>query len=415
MGVDNPASYRRVFEVTEFRYLLAGNVLSLTGDQLANVALTFLVYDQTGSPALAAATFAASHLPWILGGPMLAAHADRWPRRNVLIVCDVVRTALVAVMVIPGQKPLALIALMFAVGLARTPFLTARAAMMPDIMDGDRYVVANGLDNLTYQATQVLGFAAGGAVVTLTSPRGALVLDALTFAASAALIAIGVRKRPAAAAHQPGSGTKAFVQVAKIVLADRRLRAYLLLFWLASAFLYAVEGLVAPLAMQYRGGPRVGGMLLAAAPLGAAVGGILLTRFCPPSRRARLIVPLAALSCAILVPVWWIPPMWALLGLLAIAGTGSAFAVPLNPIFGRAVATQLRGRAFGVAVTGLSAAQGLAMLAAGAAATHLQPTTVIAGSGMLGVLAVIAVATIWPQPVLPSRTAPPRSRHTAGR
>ena len=173
MGVDNPASYRRVFEVTEFRYLLAGNVLSLTGDQLANVALTFLVYDQTGSPALAAATFAASHLPWILGGPMLAAHADRWPRRNVLIVCDVVRTALVAVMVIPGQKPLALIALMFAVGLARTPFLTARAAMMPDIMDGDRYVTLLAYSGLCGQGEFEVGEVAGaGAVQGMAVPPG---------------------------------------------------------------------------------------------------------------------------------------------------------------------------------------------------------------------------------------------------
>ena len=396
MHTDQPATYREVFAVREYRHLFAANVLSLLGDQLAKVALTFLVFDTTGSAALAATAFAVSYVPWIVGGPVLAAYADRLPRRTVLIASDVVRGLLVAVMVVPGLAYPALIALLFVANLFRPPFVSARAAMMPDVLEGDRYVVAAGVDNITIQVAQVLGFALGGALVTLLTPRGALLVDAVTFGASALFIVAGVHRRPAAAGGVRRSALRDFGGGAALVFSDRTLRAYLLLFWFASAFTYTVEGLAAPLAVQYGGGAQTGGLVLAAAPLGVTVGGVLVTRFCPPAARLRLILPLAFLSCAILVPVASVPPLWGLLLLLVVAGLGGAFNIPLAPIFGRTVPDEFRGRAFGVAVAGVNAAQGLAMIAAGVVADHLAATTVIGWSGVAGTLAVLAVRPIWP-------------------
>ena len=62
--------------------------LSVAGDQLARVALTLLVFDQTRSALLAAVAFAASVVPAFVGGLTLSGLADRWPRRRVMIVCD---------------------------------------------------------------------------------------------------------------------------------------------------------------------------------------------------------------------------------------------------------------------------------------------------------------------------------------
>ena len=117
---------------------------------------------------------------------------------------------------------------------------------------------------------------------------------------------------------------------------------------------------MAPLARQYGGGAGTVGLLLAAAPLGMALGGVALTRFCPPAARPRLILPLAAMSAGVLTVTWLVPPLWMMLLLLALAGAASAFAIPLNALFGRAVPRQYRGRAFGVAITGLSGLQGTA-------------------------------------------------------
>src|SRR5260370_28067033 len=62
------ATFGAVFAVGEFRALWAAQVLSVTGDQLARVALTLLVFDRTHSALLAAVTFAASVVPAFIGG-----------------------------------------------------------------------------------------------------------------------------------------------------------------------------------------------------------------------------------------------------------------------------------------------------------------------------------------------------------
>ena len=91
----------------EFRALWLAQVLSVAGDQLARVALTLLVYDRTGSSLLAAVTFAASIVPTFVGGITLSGLADRWPRRRVMIACDLSRALLVAIMALPGYPCLA--------------------------------------------------------------------------------------------------------------------------------------------------------------------------------------------------------------------------------------------------------------------------------------------------------------------
>src|SRR3984957_1475067 len=87
--------FREVFAVAEFRALWLAQLLSVVGDQLARVALTVLVYDRTRSAFLAAVTFVVSIVPTFFGGVALAWLADRYPRRAVMIACDMIRAILV--------------------------------------------------------------------------------------------------------------------------------------------------------------------------------------------------------------------------------------------------------------------------------------------------------------------------------
>jgi predicted MFS family arabinose efflux permease len=408
---ENPATYRAVFAVREYRYLFGANVLSLVGDHLAALALGFLVFGLSHSPVLAAASFASTYLAWIIGGPLLSAFADRLPRRAVLVTCDLLRAALFLLILVDGLSAPALVGIAFLAHLCHAPFLSARASVIPEILDGDRYTVANGLDNFVASAGQVLGFGAGGLLLTVLSAREALLLDALTFVASALLIRLGMRHRPAAGSDEP-AGTwpdrlAGLTGGVRVVFGDRTLRAYVLLLWLGCAFTFAPEGLIVALTDEYHADSRTGGLLLAAAPVGAAVGTVWLTRLCAPARRRRLILPLALLSCAVLIPAALHPPLPVLVALLAVAGFANCYCVVLNPLFGRAVPDRYRARAFGVAVSGLCAGQGLAMLGAGFLAGFQAPTTVVAAGGLVGTIAVAAVAARWPRSGTPEAVAAP--------
>ncbi|MFE3455864.1 hypothetical protein ACFXJ8_43890 [Nonomuraea sp. NPDC059194] len=64
----------------------------------------------------------------------------------------------------------------------------ARAAILPQMLSGDRYTVGVAAYHVTNQTTYVLGFLVGGLVVAATGPRPAFVIDAATFVVSALLV-----------------------------------------------------------------------------------------------------------------------------------------------------------------------------------------------------------------------------------
>src|SRR5450759_1621032 len=91
----------------------------------------------------------------------------------------------------------ALCTLFVAAELLSAPFGAARAALLPDVLPDDRYVVASAVSNVTIQGGQVLGFAAGGGLAAVLGTSATLALDAVTFGASAGLLWLGLRPRPA--------------------------------------------------------------------------------------------------------------------------------------------------------------------------------------------------------------------------
>ncbi|GIM89945.1 MFS transporter [Paractinoplanes toevensis] len=385
-------TYRELFAYREFRYLYGGQVLSYLGDQVAAVAVAVLVFDRTESALLSAVAYASSWLPGVLGGPILSTYADRLPRRAVLIGCDLARAGLIALVAVPGVPLWSAIVLLYLAHLFSPPFVAARAAIMPEVLPGEAYITGNGLGNITHQLSQLLGFVAGGVVVAAIGPVWSLIGNAATFALSAALIALGVARRPAALVAD-GVPQRLLAQSRegiRYILADPWLRTCLALVWVASGFAFAPEAIAYPYAISLGGGPVQAGLLLAAPSVGFLLGALALTRVLTPGTRDRLLRPAAVLSTAALVPVLAHPRLPVVLVLLAVAGAGASFVVPLNAIFVRRVAPEFRGRAMGVAVSGLLVGQGLGFLAVGAAVqAGLAPATVVGLSGLLGTAAVL--------------------------
>lgn len=378
----------------EFRALWLAQILSVAGDQLARVALTLLVFDRTRSPLLAAVTFAASVVPTFVGGVTLSGLADRLPRRQVMIVCDLLRAALVAVMALPGVPIAALVCLLFLVTMISAPFTSARAALYPDILTGDRYVVGTAITLTTLQFAQVLGFAVGGAVVGFFGVRTSLLLDAATFILSAMITRVWVRARPAARAHAGRDyAVSGVMDGFRLVFTDTSLRTPMMFGWLV-AFLDVHEGVAAPLAASLGGGALAVGMILAAGALGSSLGAIGFSRLVGPSRRLGWMGPLAVTSCAVLIMFAFRPSLpWALV-ILTVSGVTSCYLLAANAAFVAAAPSELRSQAFGIAQGGMSLGQGAAMVVAGAAAQNHSPSAVIAVSGALGaILAAILAAS----------------------
>jgi MFS family permease len=397
---ERAATFREVFAVREFRPLFGTFLLSTIGDELARVALTVLVYERTESPLLSAITFAISYLPWLLGGPLLSTLADRLPRHRVLISSDAIRALVVAAMAIPGTPLPVLLGLLFLVALCAPPFESARSALMADVMEGDRYAVATSLTNISLQVAQVVGFLLAGALLAVLSPSGALLLNALTFAVSAVWLSGGLQRRPApvdAVAAATRSVWQHTVEGMQLIARTPRLLAIIAVLWVTTLFGYAYEGIAAPFVAELGQGPTAVGVLLAANPLGVTVGGLILARLVRPDLRERLVPFLVVVALVPLVLAGLIATLLpaalssftVVVILMFVAGLGGAWLIPLNVAFVNSVPASFRGRAFGVAVTGLYGMQGLGVLAAGVVAEGLAPSGVVTLFGAVGLAAVV--------------------------
>lgn len=393
-----PASFREVFAVGEFRALWSAELLSVLGDQLTRVALSVLVFDRTRSAGLTALTYALTYLPDLIGGPLLSGLADRFPRRRVMVASDLVRAALIALMAVPAV-PLPILALLLViVRLANSPFQAAQAATMPTVLAGDRYVLGQTVRQITNQTGQLVGFAGGGGVVALLGPHQALAVDAVTFLLSAMLIRFGVAARGAARQGDGRTGQSVLSQMvegARIIWSDPRLRSLVALGWLAG-FIVIPEGLAVPYTKEIQAGTAAVGLLLAAQPAGTMLGAFLLGRFVSPERRLALLSPLAVLSVAPQCCYVFKPGLLGAIALLAFGGACAAYNVTASATFMRIVPDSGRGQAFGIAGSGVIAAQGIGLATGGLLVLMIDSVaSAVAVAGAAGTLASIPAAIAW--------------------
>lgn len=399
-AAEDRATFAQLAESGEFRALWVAHILSHTGDELATIALALLVYQRTESAFLVALTVTLSFLPYAIVGPLLSGLADRLPRRGLMVACDLIRAGLVLVMLVPGIPLWALWALLFAMMSCESPFSSARAATMPDLLPGDRYVLGSAVMNVTAEVSRFAGAAAGGVLVAVFSPATALVIDAGTFLLSAALIRFCLRHRPAVRdSAEAGHSWSGIRDVALLLVRHPYLRALTLL-GLLGAFYAVPRGLAVPFVADAGGRSPHVGLLLAADPAGTIVGALLIGRMCSPSRRLALMGPLAVLSCAPLMLSWLPIGIWPVFLLWMLAGFGTAYNLPANAAFVATVPLAQRGQAFALVTSAMAATQGAAVLLAGAVATVVAPGAVIAASGAIGtVLAVLLARSLRRLPV----------------
>ncbi|MEU8679074.1 MFS transporter [Streptomyces sp. NPDC048560] len=381
----------------EFRALWAAYAQSVLGDQLARVALSLLVFERTESAGWTAATYALTTLPALLSGVLLSGLADRFPRRTVMIGCDLVRAVLIGLMALPGT-PLPLLAgLLVLAQLAEAPFGAAQGALLPSVLGDKKYERGQRTMLITYQAGQLIGFAGGGIVVVWLGSHVSLGLNALSFLISAALIRLGVKARPVANAEARQKRLHTQVRsAAALIWSDPRLRSLMALGWLAG-FIVLPEGLAAPFAQEAGGGAASVGILLAAHPAGMVLGAALLGRpQVGDERRRRLLGPLAVGANAPLILYWAGPGVGTAALLLMVSGVFSAYQITAGATFVLLTPADQRGQVLGLARSGLTAMQGIGV-ASGGVATELAGSSAdtIGGAGLLGTACAVLAAVAW--------------------
>ncbi len=190
-----------------FHLILVALATSALGDWLYNVALLALVFGRTGSATWVALTTAARVLPIVVLGPLGGVLADRRDRRALMIGADVARMVVMAglAVVAAAGLPIVLAPVLAALATAASTVTSPSvAASTPRLVGDDELQRANALRSAIGQGAIVAGPALGAVVLALSDPAVAILLNAVTFAVSAAaVLAIGRNEafQPRSRAH----------------------------------------------------------------------------------------------------------------------------------------------------------------------------------------------------------------------
>lgn len=367
--------------------------VSVSGDGAFMAAAPLLAAALTRDPLAVSTATAAFYLPWLVAGLPAGALADRWPRRTVMVIADVLRAVLLgafAALVATGHASMPLLfAVILAVGIAGCFFDANSQAVIPFLVGRDKDTLAkvNGRYwSLDAAGRSLVGPPAGSAAFAL-----ARVLpfagDALSFAVSALCVAT-LPPIPAAGTRQPL--TAAIREGLAHLRATKDLRdlaasmaAYNFAYNLAMAtfVLYATGPLHVPTAGY--------GLLLTA----AAIGGITTGWKAAPLTRRLTHRQTMALATALQGAAWLgialVPDAYAVAVLLALVGAASSLtsvaagsarqALTPDHLLARVVSAF---RLFGIGAAGLGALSG--GLLADRAGLH---STLWTAAALLGVAA----------------------------
>jgi MFS family permease len=381
--------YLTVLRVPGLRAVFAAHAVSMVGTVAAQVALSILVFDRTGSPLLSALVLVCSFLPYALGGTLLSSIADRYPARPLLVTCDLLSAACIAVMLIPDLPVPALLGLLLLTGLIAPIFAGARSASLTQLLPAELFPTGRSLLRAISQITVLTGFALGAVAVAAVGPTWLLTLDVVTFALSALLIRFGTPSTPA-----PGTGgntLKASREGLRYLFTTPKVRNLLLLTWAAPAFSAVPDGLAVAYAAQTGAAASAAGALFTGYAAGTVLGELVGTRLAPRTRR-RLLVPLLLATQLPAVVFVFTPPVAGAALLLAVSGCGHAFNQAVDPMILAAADPAYRGRLFTVQTSGMMTVQGVTIALAGVVGTFVRPNLTIALAGVLGVLTVMVLA-----------------------
>jgi len=167
-----------------------GSSISTLGNQVTVIALPWLVLQLTNSPFQLGIVGALEFLPFLLFGLVVGVYADRWDRRTILLVADLVRFVVLASVPLAALLHVLTVAQLYLVafiaGTARVWFEVAHYSLIPTLVSPARVVDANSSLEVTEGAATLVGPSLGGLLIRLFGAANALLADAFSFLLAAA-------------------------------------------------------------------------------------------------------------------------------------------------------------------------------------------------------------------------------------
>lgn len=388
------ARYGDALASSEFRALLATQLIEVGGISIAAVALTVLVYRRTASPLLASLTFALSFLPYLVGGGLMSSIVDLVRPRRLVASCDATSALLVAMIAWPGLPLPILFALLLATGTLSSISSGARAALTRATVAEHAYVPARSLLRIAAQLAQIVGNAGGGALLLLllllVSPSGALLVNAAAFGCSALIIRLALSDHPNIGERTGRRLLSESLHGARTILSHRDLRRLLLVGWLAPMFSVAPEALAAPYVAAHHGSPSIVGVWLLALPVGLIAGDIAGVRLLTANQQQRILAPAVAAGFVPYLAFANDPAIGIAVALLLGSGICGVYALGFDARLRDTAPSHLFARTMTLSSAGLMALQGIGFALAGAVGQAIGPANAIAAEGACG-LAVTVV------------------------
>ncbi|MEV4766629.1 MFS transporter [Micromonospora chokoriensis] len=269
----------------DFRLLWAGQTVSSVGSNVTTVALPLVAVAVLDASTFQVAVLtAAAWLPWLLIGLPAGAWVDRLPRRSVMVVCDLFCASAflsVPLAAVLGWLTVAhLLVVALSAGAARVFFETADQVYLPVLLRPEQLTEGNAKLQATQTVSHVVGPGLAGLIAQLTGAVAALLLDALTFLASAALLLrIRTREPRVRRPDRSRSLRQDIAEGLRFVVRDPYLRV-LTAFGAASNF--GLSGyqavLVVFLVRELRLEPGLVGALVGVMSVGGIIGALVATR-----------------------------------------------------------------------------------------------------------------------------------------
>jgi MFS family permease len=389
-----------VLKNRDFLALWLSQLISKVGDNFAVVASLVLINELAAKSGLAVVVIATAMTLPQLFALASGVFVDRFSRKAVMIVTDLLRAGLIllALLVQQASDLWILYLTAFAVMGAGAVFVPARNASLPNMVPEEHLLTANALIQATELVSLIAGASLATLVISLTSTTTAFIVDSATFLLSALLLLAAhiPRGQPAPAASEPRGEFRrfwtSFTDGVRYIGSNKHLLQLMAITTMATLGLSATVLMAAAFFKQLLGiSAEYLGLLQATEGLGMALGAVLISAYASWARSRQIVsVTMIILGGGILIfalaPVYWLVLVGALVVGLCVVSARTTLAAMTQAL----VPDSQRGRVESAMVTVIGIGTMGALIMAGILGDLVGPKSVFVFTGIVVLAAGVA-------------------------